>query len=289
MSIWAHPSPLDLSLPVGAGRDWLRHQWNRPEARVIVLNDDGEVSLDPTGAWARETITDEPPPDVIYLGAGSNRWFGLRQSEVEHVAAARGLGATAEERAALTRALALLKWHQSQPHCERCGSSSAPEIGGQTRRCIQCGTTVFPRTDPAVIVAVLDPDNRLFLARQAHWPPARVSVLAGFVEAGESAEQACFREVEEESAIALAQVRYFGSQPWPFPRSLMLGFVGRSRDQRFQLDGVELTWGDYFGIEEVQQRVAAGTLGMPGATSIASRMVSAWLAGTIHVSQFQLD
>ena len=123
-----------------------------------------------------------------------------------------------------THAVALANWHERHTHCPRCGALTVPAPAGHMRRCPVDGSEHFPRIDPAVIMLVTDDEDRCLLARNRMWPPRRVSILAGFVEAGESAEQAVAREVREETGIAVSGIRYVGSQAWPMPQSLMLGF-----------------------------------------------------------------
>lgn len=132
-----------------------------------------------------------------------------------------------------------------------------------------------------MIVAVTDDDDRLLLAHQVRWDPTRVSVLAGFVEAGESLEQAVQREIAEEVGVQVTGLRYLGSQPWPFPRSLMLGFAARADDSPVRVDDQEIDHARYYTRDEVSAAVDSGALTLPGPTSIASRMIAAWRAGTL--------
>jgi NAD+ diphosphatase len=129
-----------------------------------------------------------------------------------------------------------------------------------------------------VIVAVVDADDRMLLGGQEHWG-TRVSVLAGFVEAGESAEQAIHREVAEEVDVALADLHYFGSQPWPFPRSLMLGYFARATSTLINVDTDDLSHAEWYSRDELTARLEAGELGLPGSASIASRMIADWREG----------
>ncbi len=175
-------------------------------------------------------------------------------------------------------ASALAAWHASEPYCPACGTATAVVAAGTVRHCPSCRQDRFPRTDPAIIVAITDPEDRLLLARQGVWATGRHSVLAGFVEAGESLEQAVHREVFEESGIRLSQVEYFGSQPWPFPRSIMLGFRARAATRQITVDGEEIVSARWFTREALRAEVAAGTLILPGEASIAFRLVRDWLA-----------
>lgn len=278
MSLWSQPSPLEFAVPNPEDPRVLADLWQSTRARVVMVASPREVAAVGEGWFAKPSGA--LPPEAVFLGSGEYHWFALAAPPASRPIQARGLGTTPEERAAVIRAVALRNWLAGRQICERCGGKTELTLGSQSRICASCDAMAFPRTDPAVIVAVTDPQDRLFLAHQAQWPTGRVSVLAGFVEAGESVEQACFREVAEEAAIDLTSLSYFGSQPWPFPRSLMLGFTARSVDGSYQVDGQELDWGAYFSRDEVREAVGSGRLGLPDEASIAHRLVTAWLNGS---------
>jgi len=164
----------------------------------------------------------------------------------------------------LAHARALVLWHRLQRHCGVCGSLSLVESGGNTRICgnDQCGTQIFPRVDPAIIVG-----------RQTTWPEGRYSTIAGFVEPGESLEDAVRREVAEETNIALGEVNYHSSQPWPFPSSLMLGFTAEALSDEIQLNDGELEDAQWF----TRQELLSGSPKLPYRLSIARRLVDNWL------------
>jgi NAD+ diphosphatase len=180
----------------------------------------------------------------------------------------------AAEAAVLACARALLIWRARHLHCGVCGAPTKPRLAGHCLRCTssECGAEFFPRLDPAVIVLVSDGDYTL-LGRQSSWPPGRYSALAGFVEAGESLEDAVVREVREEAGVHAKGVSYFASQPWPFPSSLMLGFHATAdRNDALQLDG-ELEDARWFSAAEL----AAGAARLlPPPYSIARRLIDAW-------------
>ncbi|MDR1833594.1 MAG: NAD(+) diphosphatase, partial [Propionibacteriaceae bacterium] len=177
-------------------------------------------------------------------------------------------------------AAALAGWHGNSQFCPRCGAQTIPIHAGNARYCPNCRRELFPRTDPAVIVAVTDAQDRLLLGRQPVWAAKRMSVLAGFIEAGESAEQAVHREVAEEVGVSgLRDVRYFGSQPWPFPRSLMLGYQARAEQTELRLQAAEIEQARWFAREELAQQIAEGEVIMPSRHSIAHRLISAWFPG----------
>lgn len=217
---------------------------------------------------------------AFFLGRAAGRnWFAAPAPAAAKVVGLRDLGPALDGWALelAVCAAALASWHEREPCCSRCGAPTTPMLAGWARACPACGGQHFPRTDPAVIVAIIDAHDRLLLGHQSSWPPGRMSVLAGFVEAGESAEQAVHREVAEEAGVLLTDVRYVASQPWPFPRSLMLGFQARTHTERITVDGVEIVEAGFFTRGDVRAGVADGTLGLPGAASIAYRLIHDWL------------
>jgi NAD+ diphosphatase len=193
--------------------------------------------------------------------------------------ALRQAGALLSDRDAglLTHAVALAYWHDTHTHCPRCGTATVPAPAGHLTICPKDGTEHFPRLDPAVIMLVIDPEDRLMLARNALWPQGRMSVVAGFVEPGESAEHAVAREVYEETSIVVGQVRYLGSQPWPMPRSLMLGYEARAAGgQQIVVDEDEIGEARWFTRAELRAAIEAGDLGLAPTSSIARRLIEYW-------------
>ncbi len=177
--------------------------------------------------------------------------------------------------------LGLANWHASHTHCPRCGATTEPDQSGWTRRCTKDGSEHYPRTDPAVIMAVTDVDDRLLLARSPNWPEGRLSVLAGFVEPGESLEAAVAREVLEEVGVVVERVRYLGNQPWPFPSSLMVGFTSRTLDPTIHLDMEEIVEAVWVNRGELREMVRAGRFGISPTVSIARRIIEHWYGGPI--------
>ena len=176
-----------------------------------------------------------------------------------------------------THAVALANWHATHTHCPRCGTPTLTIAAGHAQRCPADGSEHFPRVDPAVIMLVTDPDDRCLLARNRRWPERRVSILAGFVEPGESAEQAVAREVEEETAIVISRVRYVGSQPWPMPQSLMLGFRAEAAgDLDLRVDEDEIAEAHWYSREELRGALAAREILLPPPVSIAHRLIESW-------------
>ena len=170
----------------------------------------------------------------------------------------------------------LVLWHEATHYCPRCGSQSLPAAGGNTRRCCNpdCNRELFPRTDPAIIVLVKD-GERCVLGRQSSWPEGRYSTIAGFVEPGESLEDAVRREVYEETNIRVGAVTYHSSQPWPFPSSLMLGFIAEATSDSIHLNDGELEDARWFSREQLK----SGDVGLPFRISIARRLVDHFIIG----------
>jgi NAD+ diphosphatase len=187
---------------------------------------------------------------------------------------------SAEERALLFYGNAMTHWHQEQRFCGRCGSRTLPEQAGHVMACTnpECAKKHFPRTDPATIMLVHCGDECL-LGRQAAWPKGIYSTLAGFVEAGERLEEAVFREVKEESGIEVEEIRYFDSQPWPFPQSLMLGFYAEAEKKTVKA-GAELDDVRWFGLPEAREVLGRLAARFPHLDTIARRLIRHWVEET---------
>jgi NAD+ diphosphatase len=182
----------------------------------------------------------------------------------------------------LCHAVALAQWHATHTHCPRCGSPTHLSAAGAERRCPQDGSAHFPRVDPAVIVLVTDARDRALLGRQGSWPDGRFSTLAGFVEPGESAEQAVRREVAEEADVVVGEVQLLVTQPWPFPSSLMIAaaaVVDGTPDPH--PDGDELAEARWFSREELAGAVASGEVMVPGLISISRWLIDRWFGGDL--------
>jgi NAD+ diphosphatase len=259
------------------------------QAEVLVVGDGGRVRVDEDGDRPRLRLVPAaaaPDGDRLYLGRDE-------RGPVFAVAAPLGpgraldlrvLGPLLDDRDAglLVHAVGLVNWHAAHPRCARCGALTEVVRGGSVRRCPQDGSEHFPRTDPAVIVLVHDGGDRCVLGRQPSWPPGRYSTLAGFVEPGESAEQAVVREVREESGLDVQDVRYVGSQPWPFPSSLMLAYTARCAPDAVpatpdhELDDVR--WVTREEVASAATWGAGSGLQLPGEVSIARHLLTTWLA-----------
>lgn len=183
-------------------------------------------------------------------------------------------------------AIGLAEWHRSTRHCPRCGGSLESRQAGHVLRCTDCGRDQFPRSDPAVIMVVTDgqpgaDEERALLGRSPSWPEGRYSTLAGFVEPGETMEDAVRREVFEETSVVVGEVSYFGSQPWPLPASLMVGFVARATQTTIRVDGSEIEAASWFTRAEMRQRAEDGSLVLPGGVSISRSLIESWYGGPL--------
>jgi NAD+ diphosphatase len=168
------------------------------------------------------------------------------------------------------RAVQLLDWDRNHRFCGRCATPTEPSSGERSRRCPACGLAAFPRLAPAIITLIHREDGRVLLGRNAAWPTPMYSCLAGFVEPGESVEATVRREVKEEVGLEVGSLRYFGSQPWPFPHSLMLGFHADYAGGDIEVDGNEISEARWFGPDDLPP--------IPGRISIARKLIDDWLA-----------
>ena len=232
------------------------------EATWALLGRDADGSVLLLAAAPPETDALDAAPDEI--------WLGLRD-----------LGGRIDGRESelLISAIALAGWLRDAPFCPTCGGGTELRQGGWSRRCLVCGREHFPRTDPAVIVAVESRDGeRLLLGANANWGGRMYSCFAGFTEAGESLEATVHREIEEESGVRLSALRYVSSQAWPFPRSLMVGFRAVVDDESTaRADGEEIIEVRWFTRAEIGSALAGhGPVGLPGPASIARALIVDW-------------
>jgi NAD+ diphosphatase len=265
--------------------DWLEERWADPATRVLVLaggrfplGEDGSVGwVAPAEAPDGQRLLLGERDGVVYFTVlpatfrAPEGWSNLREV---------GPRLSAADAALVVQAQALGEWHQAHRFCARCGGALTVRDGGYVLECSQCGRNHFPRTDPAVIMLVTD-GERALLGRQPSWPPGRYSTLAGFVDPGESLEQAVIREVAEEAGVEVTDVSYFGNQPWPFPSSLMVGFFARAVTTDIEVDGVEIEDARWFTREELRSGAEAGTLVLPGGISISRSLVEAWYGASL--------
>jgi NAD+ diphosphatase len=195
----------------------------------------------------------------------------------------------ADQGTLLAYARAMIIWHGNHRHCGRCGSPAASTEAGHSRTCTNpaCKHRSFPRTDPAIITAIVHPDGEhVLLGRQPSWPKDSFSTIAGFVEPGETLEGAVIREALEETGVHVTDVRYRGSQPWPFPASIMLGFHARAVTTEIKLDGRELEDCRWFSRQDVLNGTDRGTPGdglkMPNAFAISRYLIDSWAQGILR-------
>jgi NAD+ diphosphatase len=272
-------SPVDRDAATRTDPDALGSAWEK--ALVLVLDETGKAAVDGT-SLVLVPSAEAPAGERLYLGVHDGTAFfavlGVPTRRLgTQLRGLRELAAVLPERDAglLAHAVGLANWHATHPCCSRCGAETSVAQGGSLRVCPADGSQHFPRSDPAVIVLVTDGADRCVLGRQPSWPPGRYSTLAGFVEPGESAEAAVAREVEEECGVVVHDVAYRGSQPWPFPSSLMIGFRAvAAADAAPSVQDGELEDVRWFTRAEVE----AMGLTRPPAPSIAQALVAEWLA-----------
>lgn len=298
-------APLDRAAHFRRDADALRGLFASPAMRMVAFwRGLSLVSEAPAARWL--TLDEAAPvmdgtPDPVFLGlrdgapvfaldlsgldggeAGPELGLGGRFVQLRTVAALLPL----DDASVLGYARAILAWHGRCRFCGDCGAPTRVAEGGHCRLCTSetCGAQHYPRTDPAVIMLVEDGD-RVLLHRQPSWPKGQWSVLAGFVEAGETLEQAVAREVLEETGIVATDITYAGSQPWPFPSSLMLAFTARAAGGTLRPDPHELEDARWYGRAEIKANFDDAHRGkdtglyLPTQGSVARRMMEAWLAG----------
>ncbi len=265
---------------------------------VPVLVGDGR----PPSLAMRAPAGDDDPERAIFLGMGSGpqspegtAYLAVLQDVGEPPAGAelrtlRAVGAHLGDIDAgvFTTALALANWHRTHRHCPRCGTLTVVSLAGWTRRCPADDSEHYPRTDPAVIMSVIDDEDRILLAQGRGFRAGGMSVLAGFVEPGESLAAAVAREVSEEVGVAVSDVTYLGDQPWPFPSSLMVGFTARALGTELTLQHDEIAAARWFTRDELTAAVADGSLLIPPRLSIARRLVEHWYGSEIAAPEVAL-
>ena len=257
--------------------EWLATAWVDgrllvvDEERRAVVGDDGLVLVPTTDRPAAGYFLGIDDDGVAVFAAVGElpRSLGARPMTLRDV----GALLPARDAGLLVAAVALANWHATHTRCPRCGEPTEVADGGWVRRCPADGSDHFPRTDPAVIVLVHDGADRCLLGRQPSWPPGRYSTLAGFVEPGESLEHAVVREIAEESGVVVDDVVYRGSQPWPFPASLMLGFEARAVGGTLGSGDDELEDVAWFSRDDLR----AGRPLLPPPASIAHWLIATWL------------
>ena len=295
------PGGLPLNLPLARStvdRDYLARDrpelfdelWADETTRVLVMHQ-GRVLLEdkallllsvekvPTASFRVYLGRDHQGPLVLAvlsdnaateIEPNQDAWHHLRRT---------GAGLDDRDAGLFTQSLALANWHETHKYCPNCGTPTLIESGGWVRRCFADDSEHFPRTDPAVIVSVTDQQDRILLGSQGAWEDNRWSILAGFVEAGESLEAAVKREMFEEAGVRVDDPQYLGSQAWPFPRSLMVGFTAKAQSSDIVPDGAEIERLRWFSREELLAE--AESLLLPNRVSIARAILEHWLGAEI--------
>ncbi|MFG3438948.1 NAD(+) diphosphatase [Nonomuraea sp. NPDC047897] len=301
---------IDRSAALRADAAWLEDAWAAPTTRVLVIHD-GQTLVRRVGDEVRaelSTPAEAPPGERYLLGVeGDVAYFAVAAPLSEPAAPGVGgrvtvpmslrdapdgapvtaglrqVGGLLGDRDAglLVYAVALEAWHATHEFCPRCGARTEVRAGGHIRVCPVDASQHFPRVDPAVIMLVRDENDRCLLARGPQWPQGRMSILAGFVEPGESLEHAVVREVAEEVGIAVVGPRYLGSQPWPFPRSLMLGFFADAVTTTITPDADEIAEARWFSRDDLAAALACGDVRLPPPVSIARRLIETWYGGPL--------
>ncbi len=230
----------------------------------------------------------EPGQKAAMVGAGGRRGEPAPEAEGRLNLRDAAMALSQPEGGLLAYVTALLNWHRAHGHCANCGAPTEVAEAGSLRECGRCGSHHHPRVDPVVIMLVTD-GERLLLGRQRVWPPRRYSALAGFVSPGESLEEAVAREVLEEAGVTVGRPQYQSSQPWPFPASLMLGFVVPYRDGELGGSDPELEDKRWFGRDEVAHAAqgdswsepddGGDSLLLPPRAAIARRLIDGWISG----------
>ena len=285
---------IDRAAYLRADEEWARQQIEDRDARIVPI-------------WRTQNLVQpgDPPTGVtveanrgMLIGAGSVVFLGLVEG-VAHFAAdfsaleepplteygqfrdMRGIGQLLPHRegALLVYARATIQWHTRHQFCGVCGSPSVSREAGHMRKCANgdCGAEHFPRLDPAVIMLIHDGGERLILGRQRNWPPGQHSVLAGFVEQGESLEAADAREISEEVGVDITDIDYHSSQPWPFPSSIMLGFNARATQTDLKVDLNELEGAAWFSRDYLLASPENDAFRLPRKDSISRRLIEDWL------------
>ncbi len=287
-------SVLDRAEELRSDEQALKEGWSA--AKVLRMNRRGQVRVDGLSIVFEPAVdlAAEPVPEAVFLGvdAGTHLW-AVRDNEIDGTLMdlrAVGVSLDLEDLAmgVLSTALALLNWHDRAKFSAVDGTPTHPATAGWTR-VSESGHEEFPRIDPAVICLVHDGGDRVLLARQQSWPEGMFSLLAGFVETGESLERCVEREIAEEVGVDVREIRYLGSQPWPLPRSLMLGFAAvADPEQPLVFADGEIAEGYWFTRDEVRAALARGAWGskgsegarlmLPGSISIARTIIESWAA-----------
>ena len=282
IELWSNPAT--RILPMHRGKVLLHSHDNADVAQLKLFSIDA-VSVIDIRVYLGKTLDSESlepastPVVLAIIGeaeakkleSDDSAWHNLRRT---------GAGLSARDAGLYAQGLAIANWHESHPFCPKCGAKTEIIDAGWVRRCGADDKEVYPRTDPAIIAAVIDDQDRILMGSQGIWEENRWSILAGFVEPGESLTAAVQREMFEEAGIRVDEVEYLGSQSWPFPYSLMVGFVARAHgNQQLNPDGLEIEKLRWFTREEITN--AASEILLPGKLSIARALIEHWYGGEL--------
>lgn len=259
-------------------------QVTQPSQNKSAFSAGGLIYLDPNSTVIKSPEFAESVPERFFLGLAPNGqpFFAINApfpEGTENLVSLRDVGTLLSdlEIGAVMHAVALANWHDVHPRCARCGEPTISILGGSTRKCPACEAEHYPRTDSAVIVLVRDREDRILLGRQKIWPAKRFSTFAGFLEPGESLEACVEREVAEEAGVSLSEIKYLGSQPWPFPASIMLSFTAvTDNPEDAEADGEEIEAIRWYSRAQIAADITSGELLLPPGISIARRMIELW-------------
>jgi NAD+ diphosphatase len=276
-------NPLDRCDEGRKSPDWLNRQWCDSNA-VAILTHQGNIAATATGLWqhALDALPQDLQQQAHFLGRlGEQPWFVLETTkplpEPDDYLSLRAL-ATSLDRESVSLAAhanALSHWHRHHQFCGACATETTVQLGGVQRVCPSCNHHIFPRLDPAVIMLILQGEKAL-IARAPNWPENQYSTLAGFVEPGEDLDQAVRREVMEEVGVEVSTVRYAGSQPWPLPSSLMIGFYGVAATTKLHHSS-EIAHAIWVTRDELRAALDSGDMRIGSSFSISSLLVRFWL------------
>ena len=267
----------------GTSLSWIRPGDAPAGERLLLGAADGIVHFALMPAPEQSHPLEEFDDIQVSVPTGGDR-SGLSFSPLRRLAMRLG----ALDASFAVHAAAMVGWHLKHPHCSVCGESTRVARAGEMRSCASCGTDHFPRTDPAVIMTVVDDADRLLLGHNVARAEGWFSTLAGFVEPGETPEEAVVREVAEEVGVVIDEVSYLGSQPWPFPSSLMLGYDAHASSSSIDVDGAEITEARWFTRDELRRSVESGEVGLPTTISIAGALITRWYGAELPPNVLEL-
>lgn len=251
---------------------------NQNQVKFVVGSELGEYQSQSDYFLGVDNVEDKKSAHYFVRNYSSEAQAG-KELPVENLRTLREIGAFLSPRdiGLSVHAQGLANWHKKHPRCSQCGAATTVISGGSVRKCLIDESEHYPRTDSAIIVLVKDDQDRVLLGRQKVWPKNRFSTFAGFVEPGESFEHCVVREVGEEAGITLSKINYLGSQPWPFPSSLMIAFEATTDNpSAARPDGDEIEEIRWFSRAEMKQAIIDDTLILPLDISVARQMINGW-------------